>query len=149
MKGQAAIMDALFFMTICAGAATMMFFTSGLYGSSTNQQIITIYNYEYGGTALVAMHYAKDLSGNWFWTELKNKLNDPNEVKVYLEDEAATVWANVTYSSPSKYVYLCFYGTQQYCYPGTPDPKKRAYTSSVTIVDSSGKSWDVILEMLY
>lgn len=156
-KGQAAMMDAIFFMTVCAGASTLLFYTSGLYGSNTNKQIITIYNFEYAGTALVSLHYAKDLNGDWFWNVLEGKLaSDPiNSVNTYFSDvsgPAKDVWKAVKDSSPTQDVFLCFEGRPNFCYPNTPGPaygKRTAYTSSVKLIDSHNNAWTVILKLYY
>ena len=119
MKGQAAVMDALIFMLIASGAATLLLFVSGLYSSSTNNQMTTIYNYEYGGNALIALHYAKDIQGKWFWNELKNKLNEDYAdgiVLSYLQGDASGIWAKVIESSPAgKNTFLCFSGAVNFC----------------------------------
>ena len=114
MKGQAAVMDGLIFMLIASGAATLLLFTSSLYATSTNSQIVSIYNQEYGGNALVALHYAKDYKGGWFWNELRGRLDagaSQTDLSYYLSDasQAKQVFENLTYSSPAgENTYLCF-----------------------------------------
>jgi len=139
MKGQAAIMDALIFMLIASGAATLLLFVTGLYASSTNGQIATIYNYEYAGNALIALHYAQDSQGRWFWNELKGMVegsDSQNEINDYFTGYAKQVWENITSSSPAgQNTFLCFDGLLSKCYPFDkvePDTTT-VYTSSVKI----------------
>jgi len=145
-------MDALIFMMIASGAATLLLFVSGLYASSTNGQIMTIYNYEYGGNALIAIHYAKDSEGKWFWNELKAKLSESSpesEVSGYLSGEAKSVWSNITYSSPTGNTFLCFEGGgTDFCYPS----KSQSGFTSTTVYTSSVKitpDIDVIIKLYY
>ena len=156
MKGQAAIMDALIFMLVASGAATLLLFVAGIYSSSTNTQITTIYNYEYGGNALIALHYAKDEQGKWFWNELKNKLLSSSQADVedYLNGDAKYIWQNITASSPAgQNTALCFQGaafsTGQAipCYPfSKPEPVSTTiYTSSVKITPDI----NVIIKLYY
>lgn len=160
-KAQAAIVDALFFMLICAGASTLLFYTSGLYGASTNKQIITIYNYEYAGTALVSLHYAKDTNNDWFWNKLKEKLSENNpENSVYnyfgnqyTKGRAYGVWEALRDSSPSADTFLCFSsGSKVFCYPSNPlleFEKRSVYTSSVNLIDKNGDTWEIALRLYY
>lgn len=157
MKGQAAIMDAFIFMLICSGAATLLLFVSSLYASSTNGQILTIYNYEYAGNALIALHYAKDSDGRWFWNELKTKLigGDPAVITNYFEGGPASyVWKNIIESSPAgpDSTFLCFEGAvlPDSCYPFDKEAdvaleKSTVHTSSVKI----SRSIIVILKLYY
>lgn len=156
MRGQAAIMDALIFMLVASGAATLLLFVAGIYSSSTNTQITTIYNYEYGGNALIALHYAKDEQGKWFWNELKNKLlsSSQADVEAYLTGNAKYIWQNITASSPAgQNTTLCFQGaafsTGQVipCYPfSKPEPVSTTiYTSSVKITPDI----NVIIKLYY
>ncbi len=153
MKGQGAVLDALLFMVIASGAATLMIFVSGLYASSTNDQIMTIYNYEYAGNALIALHYAKDSQDNWFWSELKDKLasDTPKEdVEAYLgpEGNAESIWMTLNSSSPAGgKTFLCFdrEGINLLCYGGTEPTSLTVYTSSVKITPEI----KVILKLYY
>ena len=147
-------MDALIFMMIASGAATLLLFVSGLYASSTNGQIMTIYNYEYGGNALIAIHYAKDSDGKWFWNELKNKLlgqSAESEVKDYLSSSggAADIWSKVLESSPAQTTLLCFEGASflDKCYPSENDAPESnmIYSSSVKITPDI----DVLIKLYY
>ncbi len=153
MRGQGAILDALLFMVIASGAATLMIFVSGLYATSTNDQIMTIYNYEYAGNALIALHYAKDSQGNWFWNELKDKLasETPGEdIEGYLGPggDAESIWATLKSSSPAgDKTFLCFVGEgiDLPCYGGTEPNSLTVYTSSVKITPGI----KVILKLYY
>lgn len=163
-KGQAAIMDALIFMLIAAGAASLLLYISGLYNSSTNSQVISIYNYEYAGNALISLHYARDSDDHWVWLELKKKLamsSPESEVIDYLD--TTDIKAHITRSSPTSCTFLNFRrestGEEIY-YPEscdkatatfTPDELKDrpVYTSSVHTRDSMGDVWTVILKLYY
>ena len=151
MKGQAAIMDALIFMLIASGAATLLLFVSSMYSSSTNDQIMTIYNYEYAGNALIALHYAKDSEDRWFWNELKAKLltGDYQELADYFEGDAEMVWKNITHSSPAGgNTFMCFEGAglARDCYPDEDVPDSTTvYSSSVKITPTK----TVILKLFY
>ena len=150
-------MDALIFMLISSSAATLLIFVSGIYASSTNSQITTIYNYEYGGNALIALHYAKDTDGRWFWNELKKKVqgNDVYAVETYLNGAAKPIWSNITDSSPAggENTFLCFEGAGIDCYPQNPEDAfedaftRTVYTSSVKI--SSYPDVTVIIKLYY
>lgn len=142
-KGQAAIMDALLFMLVSAGASALLIYVSALYGASTNDQVSAMYNYEYAGNALVALHYAQDKDGDWFWNEVREILNgnDPNDVKNYISNSG--VWNYIIDSSPARYTFLCF---DEICYPNEPDLEGRTvYTSSVAM----DRHWTVILKLYY
>lgn len=150
MKGQAAIMDALIFMLIAAGASTLLLFVSSLYASSSNVQIMAMYNYEYGGNALIALHYAKDDKGRWFWNEIKNLVEkyDSKGIDDYLNGHAEMVWKNVTYSSPAgDRTYLCFKSSSfSHCYPSDSEPEHiNVHTSSVKITPQM----DAIIKLFY
>jgi len=153
MKGQAAIMDALIFMLVASGAATLLLFVAGIYSSSTSTQINTIYNYEYGGNALIALHYAKDEQGRWFWNELEGKLTAASQadVEAYMNGDARFIWQNITSSSPAgQNTTLCFEGAglgATPCYPfNRPEPASTTvYTSSVKITPDI----DVIIKLYY
>lgn len=154
-------MDAFIFMLICSGAATLLLFISSLYASSTNGQILTIYNYEYAGNALIALHYAKDTDGKWFWNELKVKLrgNDADtSIAQYFDaaggGAAADIWRNITESSPAgpDSTFLCFDGAGllESCYPFGEEAdvmadKSTVHTSSVKI----SRTITVILKLYY
>jgi hypothetical protein len=153
MKGQAAVMDGLIFMLIASGAATLLLFVSGLYASSTNGQIASIYNSEYLGNALIALHYAKDTDGKWFWNELRTKLEtkDKATIEAYFNSAANQIWENITYSSPAgDRTFLCFdgLGLTDNCYPFG----KVGLLSSTTVYTYSVKitpEIDVILKLYY
>jgi len=149
MRGQAAIMDALIFMLIASGASALLLFAAGIYSSSTNTQINTIYNYEYAGNALIALHYAKDEKGNWFWNELEKKLlsTDQTVIKAYMDGDAHLIWQNVTASSPAGETRLCFEGAGLInpCYPSEEPKSTTVYTSSVKITPDI----DVVLKLYY
>jgi hypothetical protein len=151
VKGQAAIMDALIFMLIASGAATLLLFVSSVYSSSTNDQIMTIYNYEYAGNALIALHYAKDSENRWFWNELKAKLltGDYQELEDYFSGDAKMVWKNITNSSPAgENTFICFTGAglAKDCYPDIDVPDSTTvYSSSVKITPTK----TVILKLFY
>ena len=151
MKGQAAIMDALIFMLIASSAATLLLFVTTLYSSSTNDQIMTIYNYEYAGNALIALHYAKDTEGRWFWNELKAKLEySPDDVEDYLDGDASAIWGKVVESSPAgQGTFMCFEGAglRNGCYPfDEPVPESTTiYSSSVKMTPDI----TVILKLFY
>ena len=109
MRGQAAVMDSMMFLLIASGAATLLLYVSSIYGSSTNQQIIAMYNYEFGSDALASLHYAKDADGKYFWKELKTKLADSETAtKTYLNDKVAALWQKLKDASPSQCPFLCF-----------------------------------------
>jgi len=150
-RGQGAIMDALFFLFICAVASTLLFYVSSIYGQGIDQQISAIYNLEYTGNALVAL---QSHDNHHFWYGLRTRITDSDEydqddIKEYIDDEG--VWEEVNKSSPSPYPFLCF--TQgcnalgnEYCYPDNSDhyeyheeesyfrdERYVAYTSSVNV----------------
>lgn len=156
-------MDSLIFMLIASGAATFLLFVSSLYVTSTNSQLTTIYNYEYAGNAMIAMHYAKDDGGAWFWNELKSKFSsaDPDEVQSdvshYLESGAKSVWKNISYSSPAgANTILCFEGVGVgFCCGDTEHPDHvscgdvvPAYFQNMTIYTYSTKVSSDITAML-
>ncbi len=164
MKAQAAIMDALFFMFICASAAALLYFTAGLYGSNSNQQMTALYNYDYLKTAMLSLHYAKDDNGEWFFNELGKKLgsSDPvTSVEDYLSGGASNVWSNITASAPAKKTALHFVsetGTDFYCYndvlgsvqcDNSFTKGSVVYAYSVKLEDSNGDDWTVGLELHY
>lgn len=118
-KGQGAVMDALFFMFICAVASTLMFYVSGLYGQGIDQQISAVYNLEYTGNSLVALHSVNNFR---FWNDIRYRVEedgDENEITGYIDGE--DIWGEVLNSSPSRYPFLCFEGgcavDTPYCYP--------------------------------
>jgi len=136
-------MDALIFMLIASGAGTLLFFVSGLYSTSTNNQIMTIYNYEYAGNALIALHYAKDSNGKWFWNELKNRAI-MLDWDAQLNDYFATggpgepVWNTLVASSPAPKTSLCFKttafgGADEFCKDSSALGCSTVYSSSVKI----------------
>lgn len=144
-RGQGAIMDALFFILICGGAATLMFYTSGLYGESTSTQISSVYNYEYNGNALVALHYARDGQGNWFWNELKDKLDESERKKKvtnYLDDTYPKIWSKLRNSAPGRYPFLCFKpdgkSEVEFCYPNAEEYCDNAYLNRTEDGTSTG-----------
>jgi len=157
MKAQAAIVDALFFMFICASASALLYFTAGIYGSNTNQQMASLYNYDYLRTAMLALHYAKDNNGKWFFNELEEKLknNPPTNVGNYLSGDASNVWGNITSSAPAENVALHFTGSNDfYCYnpysggvtcDSSFTPGNVVYAYSVKVNDE----WTVSLELHY
>ncbi len=127
-KGQSGVMDAMMFMIITSGAVGMLLFVSGLYAESTNQQVLSSYSYEYAGNALVALHYARDDKGDWFWRKLAEKYDSehPDELEEYLEGDAGNVVEKVRLSSPSPQTYLCVLDSsvnplKAMCYSMTPD----------------------------
>jgi len=158
-------MDGMIFMLIAAGAATLLLFTSSLYSASTNNQIMKIYNQEYGGNALVALHYAKDNNGAWFWNELRGRFDagvTPTDIAFYLSSAsgAKQVWENLTYSSPAGgTTYLCFKSVaSNYCCGknssgfsclrnNPPDEfvNRTVYTSSVKITSDT----TIFLKLFY
>lgn len=107
MRGQGAIMDALLFMMIASAAAGLMIYTTSLYGASSNEQVASIYNYDYSANALIALHYAKDSGGVWFWSEFKNQIKAGTAVN-YLSGSASGIWNSLSSSSPSRYTFLCW-----------------------------------------
>ncbi|MEM0372793.1 MAG: hypothetical protein QXO69_03090 [archaeon] len=164
LKAQSAVMDGIIFVLVCAAASTLMFYTASLYGASTNRQIITIYNYEYEGTALVTLHYAKDSAGNWFWLELKKILSKntaQGDVEAYFRNKAAGVWDNLVASSPSQDSVLYFSGPSSFYCRGKTSASvacgalpadfsaKTVFSSSVNLIDDSFDSWEVSMQMYY
>lgn len=147
-KGQAAIMDALLFMLVSAGASALLIYVSSLYGASTNDQVSAMYNYEYAGNALIALHYAQDNDGKWFWNEVKERLNErPDEVEGYIDDSG--VWDSIVDSSPARYTFLCF---DSICYSDSikteqelEEEGRTVYTSSVAM----DRHWTAILKLYY
>ena len=146
------MMDALIFMLLTSGAATLLFFASSLYATSTNGQLTSIYNNEYANNAVIALHYAQDTRGMWFWNEIRRIADERINVESYLNSEATQVWTNITSSSPAgERTFLCFEGSSiavPYCCGGstgsvncnldkTPSGYERrtTYTSSVRISD--------------
>ncbi|MBS3060066.1 MAG: hypothetical protein J4432_01005 [DPANN group archaeon] len=141
-KGQAAMMDALIFMLIASGAATLLIFAAGLVGSSTNEQLITIYNLQYANVALVAFFHGQDTNGDFILTRLSEitALTSDNtkistDLTAYFENTGPgtpdgpgkDVFTKLKNSSPSSSVILCFQiqgREQQVCYarlePGEP-----------------------------
>jgi len=154
-KGQAAVMDALFFMMICSVAATLLFYVSSIYGQSIDQQVSAIYNFEYTGNALIALQGADNYD---FWNELKKKVLNKggSEAKKHIKDNI-NIWDTLEKSSPSNINFLCFQGTgceDEFCYPAKVDGKEEssysignyvAYTSSVDI----GSGCQAIMKVYY
>lgn len=154
-KGQAAVMDALFFMMICSVAATLLFYVSSIYGQSIDQQVSAIYNFEYTGNALVALQGADNYD---FWNELKDKvLNEDGEKAREHINSNRDIWNTLEESSPSNINFLCFKGTgcgDEFCYPAKVDEKEESfyftgnyvvYTSSVDI----GQGCQAIMKVYY
>ena len=112
-KGQSSIIDAFFFLMICASAATLMIYTAGLYGVNTSRQMAMVYNFEYANNALIALHYSQDSSGNYFLNKLEEKLgnigSERNDVQSYFENDAEDIWKELISSSPSSSIVLRFY----------------------------------------
>jgi hypothetical protein len=158
-KGQAAVTDALIFMLICSGAATLLTYVAGLYGTSTNTQMLTIYNYDFAGTALVSMHYAEDDNDDRFWLKLKEKLTDVTSlnhdpVLDYLQGPAYTnVLEKLEQSSPTPNTYLCFekQGTSiNFCYsPAGAVETRYGFTHAVDTKDNDEDKWSVVLKLYY
>ena len=111
MKGQSSVLDAIIFMIIISGAVTMLIYVSGLYASSTQQQLLSTYSYEYAGNALVALHYADDDTGAPFWANLAQKRGNPSALQEYLLRNCTSVLSNVSESSPAGENFLCVEGT--------------------------------------
>jgi hypothetical protein len=135
-KAQASTVDALLFLSIAAGASTLLFYIAGLYSGSTNAQIQTIYTYEWAQTAMISLHYAKDSGESWFWEEglkeILGDINDPgmnylnvsDEIRCYLSDNTANcpsrihdkfdtgsalgVWVSLMNASPSASPFITF-----------------------------------------
>ena len=115
-RGQGAIMDALFFMFICAVASTLLFYVSGLYGQGIDQQISAIYNLEYTGNSLVALQSHENYH---FWYDIRREVLDGGN-QDNVENLLDPVWPTVKNSSPSQYPFLCFEGGRcelEKCYP--------------------------------
>ena len=166
-KGQAAIMDAFFFLMICTSAATLMIYTAGLYGSNTSRQMAMVYNFEYASNALVALHYAQDGTGAFFWDRLGDEdmladtAGSPKaNLQSYLRGNALDIWIIFIESSPSSRTALLFKGTDSiYCYQSIagdtvctntyPEASLNVFTSSVKLFDSNNDAWDVILQLYY
>lgn len=151
-------MDALFFMTVCSGAAVLLFSVSGAYNANTNKQITSMYNYEFANTALISLHYAKyaDAGGSekWFWIELCKKLakdNPGDEVKKFLESNG--VWEDLKKMSPSPSTHLCFSSEDagvSFCVPDENPQLKTIYTALMNTKDSTGdRTWTVWLKLSY
>ena len=157
-KGQAAVTDALIFMMICSGAASLLAYVAGLYGTSTNEQMLTIYNYEFAGTALVSLHYAEDDDGHRFMVKVKEKLakvtaSDPTPITDYLDGLAHdSVWDKLYKASPTATITLCFKsGTgNEICYPSAGSSMiQRIFTSSVSLKDDNNKQWTMAIKLYY
>ena len=166
MKGQASVVDALFFLMVCSSAASLMIYTSGLYGANNSRQMAMVYNFEYASNALVALHYTEDLSGNFFWNQLKEKLatGGTSDVNAYLNTgDGREIWDDLIDSSPSGKTVLVFKkGGKVYCIDELGDVKcineiafdvenypKTVFSSSVKLVDSNLQEWTVTLQLRY
>lgn len=129
-RGQAAVVDALFFMIICSVAATFMFYVSSLYGQSLNQEVSALYNYEFTGNALLSLMNANNQE---FWLNLTNKL-DQGSVKASEFRELVNksgVWPDVMNASPSDYTFLCVEGSG--CASFTPTLSDVCYPHNYTM----------------
>ena len=144
MRGQGAIMDGLFLMMIASSCGVTLIYVAGLYGSNTNIQTISLYNYEYGGNAMVALQYASlpAPSTQTFWTRLEEVLDPSSTVGFtdFMDVEAATLWADATRYAPTEKVYLCVKKDVtvpvEECYTtwlGTLDPKSTVYVTSAKL----------------
>lgn len=160
-RGQAAIMDALFFMTICSGAAVLLFSASASYNSNTNNQIASIYNYEYASTALISLQLVKytDTSGSvkWLWSEIGKALiadNPEAETDKVLKTPGG-VWTALTGTSPTSNIRLCFSSENGgFCIPGAASDSafaklKTVYASTVNMKDFDGNKWTVSFSLYY
>lgn len=145
-KGQAAIMDALFFMIICSISATLLFYVSSIYGQSINQEISALYNYEYTGGALLSL---MNVDNQDFWLGLENKLDQgvvrSSDVRDYIEGykvDGEPLWPEVLNSSPSNYTFLCMKGGRCADFSGTSlgelcYPKNYSYPVDLSSCPSS------------
>ena len=139
MRGQGAIMDAMLFMLIASAGAGLLIYTTSLFGTNTNKEIIAVYNYEYMSNALIALHYAKDNDGQWFWNSLKDHI-ESGDAAAYFSGPAKDVWASLNESSPSKYTAFCWdYRSSEECYPYSADEIADIKSKSGTILSSSIK----------
>ncbi len=121
-EGQAAMMDALFFLLLCSVSATLLFYVSSLYGQGIDQQISTLYNYEFTSNALLSLMNTND---NEFWNGLRDKLDQEqvsfSKVRDNISDSG--VWEDVMNATPSQSTFLCFkgprcgHGPELKCYP--------------------------------
>jgi hypothetical protein len=100
-------MDALLFMLIASAGAGLLIYTTSLFGTNTNREITAIYNYEYMSNAFIALHYAKDSDGLWFWNELPNRI-EAGDAQGYIEGNNENIWRLVQDSSPAKYTVFCW-----------------------------------------
>ena len=169
-KAQAGVMDTMIFLLVASGAATLLIYIAGAYGTSANQQIAAIYNYEFAGNALVALHYAQDAEGNWFFDKVKETLalNTPESlalgtpekaITAYLNGDAAAIWEKLVASSPTKCVALRFTPPASIDEFEYPDPATRGdgcittnrpvYASSLNIHDDDGVKWTVSIRLYY
>lgn len=167
MRGQAAVMDALFFMLVCSGAAVLLYNVAAAYNTTTTKQVTALYNYEYAQTAIVALHYAKDSQSAWFWNRLRGDLADRTtagaHIVAYLEGDGQVVWNKVIASSPAPYAFLCFESDDsqiKFCVPSTAGASAKsendlntanrpAYTSAIRVTDTAGTQWAVTLKLYY
>ncbi len=168
-KGQSSIIDALLFLLICASAATLMFYTAGLYGENTTKQLGIVYNFEFAKSAMLALHYAQDESGNFFWIELSKKLTDistsgdTTSTVNYLTDSssgAGKLIKTVLKKSPSSKtdIKITKGNTKIYCYIsynsvscGTSSPgyTGTVFTSKTELKDLRGNTWNFYIELYY
>lgn len=103
-------MDGLILVLVISGAVTMLVLVSGMYAASTRNQVLGSYSYEYAGNALVALHYARDSDGNWFWLQLEEKResSDPSgDTEDYLKANLDLI-EKISASSPAGTNLLCF-----------------------------------------
>lgn len=161
-KGQAGVMDTMIFLLVASGAATLLIYIAGAYGNSANQQIAAIYNYEFAGNALVALHYAQDANGDRFFDKIKENLasdTPANAVNTYLGRDAAAIWQKLVASSPTRCVALRFTpaeGTGEFEYPNPATREddcltlnRPVYASSLNIHDDDNAKWTVSIRLYY
>lgn len=174
MKGQAAIMDALIFMLVASAAGTLVIHISGIYGSSTTEQVSMIYNLEWVNNAVLALEYSQDNKGNWFWIELKTKLavtsGDPlipepqTTVRKYFQDVptgAFLILDKVMTASPAGKgrTFLCFELGNIFCIDslgsitnavtGFETANRPAVTAGLSLTDTSNRDWKISLRLYY
>ena len=169
--GQAAVMDALFFMIVCSGAAVLLFSVAGAYNVNTNRQITTIYNYEFASNVLVSMHMIMydDISTGEkkrLWVDINKAL--AKDYPAYLDEiknilTKSYFWKSLKETSPSPNPWLCFEtlavkasfccfekkGALMCDDSAQIEPGKTVFSAAVGTRDSDGIRWTVTLKLIY
>ena len=121
---------------------------------------------------MLALHYAQDGGGNFFWLELSNKLDDVStsgditQATNYLTDSstgAGGVIKKVLDNSPSSKTDIkitegttttiyCYYPPSSsilYCGTTSPGYSGTVFTAKTDLTDSTGSTWEFYVELYY